>query len=435
MKAIFEEHQMRLFLLLGLFCLSFSQLTDVERRLAAQIDKNEPAARLFLEELVNINSGTMNFEGVRKVYKALKPRFDALGFTTTWADGSAFDRAGHLVAKRQGKNAKKHILLIGHLDTVFEKDSPFQKMTKISNEIYKGPGIADMKGGDVVMLLALEALAAENLLDDLSITVVMTGDEEMSGRPLSLSKKALLDAAEEADIALGFENGDGNIATANTARRSSSGWMLKTTGFRAHSSQIFTEKVGAGAIYEASRILNSFYTELSNEELLTFNAGLILGGTTVEFDPAQKKGTAFGKGNVVPQDATVIGDIRAISPEQLAKAQKAMQDIVAKHYPNSSAEITFSEGYPPMSPTDGNKALLAEFSKASEDLGFGKVEPVNPRKAGAADISFVANHVEMALDGLGLGGENDHSIHETAEIKTLEIQAKRTAILLYRLSR
>lgn len=411
-----------------------AQLNKIEALLVNEIEKQHKAAFDLLETAVNINSGTMNFAGVREVYELFKKPLDKLGFTTTWADGSAFKRAGHLVAKRQGKNAKKHILLIGHLDTVFEKDSPFQKMTKVSGDIYKGPGIADMKGGDVVMILALQALAAQGLLENLNITIVMTGDEELSGNPKSFSKKALLDAAAEADIALGFENGDGNIQTANISRRSSSGWMLKTKGFRAHSSQIFTEKVGAGAIYEASRILNSFYSELSTEPLLTFNVGTIHGGTKVNYNSTENKGEAFGKKNVVPQEAIVAGDIRAVSPEQLAKAQKAMKEIVSKHYPNTSAEITFADGYPAMAPSEGNKKLLAYFSKVSEDLGFGKVDPVNPRKAGAADISFVANKVEMALDGLGLGGANDHSINETGEIKTLAIQAKRTAVLLYRLS-
>lgn len=426
---------MRFLYFLGLFCLSLAQLSELERRLVAKVDSREPAARQFLIDVVNINSGTMNFEGVREVHEAFKPRFERLGFAVEWQDGSAFKRAGHFVAKRRGKNAKKRFLLIGHLDTVFEKDSPFQKLTKISDEIYKGPGIADMKGGNVIMLLALEALAAEGALEEMDITVVMTGDEEMSGRPLSLSKKALLDAAETADIALGFENGDGNIQTANISRRSSSTWMLKSTGFRAHSSQIFTKKVGAGAIYEASRILNAFYTELSNEPLLTFNVGTFLGGTDVNYDKTMNKGDAFGKKNVVAQKTIVSGDIRAVSPEQLAKAQKIMKEIVAKHLPNTTAEISFAEGYPPMAPSDGNKRLLSHFSKASEDLGFGKVAAVNPRKAGAADISFVANHVDMALDGLGLGGENDHSIQETGEIKSLEIQAKRSAILMYRLSK
>jgi glutamate carboxypeptidase len=258
-----------------------------------------------------------------------------------------------------------------------------------------------MKGGDVIIIYALKALKEANVLKDMNIIVVMTGDEELSGRPLSLAREALINAAKDADIALGFENSDGNPKTIVVSRRSSSGWELKVTGNAAHSSQIFTESVGVGAIYEASRILNSFYEQLSTEENLTFNPGMIIGGTLVEHDAAHDGGSAFGKSNVVSKDVIVSGDLRAISPAQLKKAQSIMTEIVLKHRPGTNATITFGEGYPPLAPTEGNYKLLSFFDQLSKDLGYGGVTPVNPRKAGAADISFTAPYVEMAIDGLG----------------------------------
>jgi len=411
---------------------SFAQLDRTEKKLVKYIDAHNDEAVTLLKEVININSGTMNFEGVRKVGDIFMEKFAALGMETQWVDGTAFNRAGHLVAKIEGGKGKK-IVMIGHLDTVFEPDSPNQKWRKIDDNIIKGPGIADMKGGDVIILQSLTALHEAGLLKDMNITVVMTGDEELSGRPLSLSKAALVEAAEWADIALGFENGDGDPTTAVVARRSSSGWKLTVTGHASHSSQIFKPNIGAGAIYESSRILYQFYEQLAQEEYLTFNPGMILGGTSVTHDPSKNQGTAFGKSNVVSKDVTVTGDIRCISPKQLTKTQEAMKVIVSKGLPQTEATIEFSDGYPPFAPTDGNTKLLQQFSKVSQDLGYGEVKPVNPSDAGAADISFTSGLVDMGIDGMGMGGSHGHTISETGDLRTLPMQTKRATVLMYRI--
>lgn len=412
---------------------AFAQLSKTEKKLIPYVDAHNEEALQLLEQLVNINSGTMNFEGVKEVGLVLMEKFEALGMDVEWIDGESWNRAGHLVASTEGGKGKK-ILLIGHLDTVFELESPFQMYKQLNDSTASGPGIADMKGGDVVILQALSALHDAGLLKDMNIRVVMTGDEELSGDPLLLSKRDLIEAAKWADIALGFENGDGNPATANVARRSSSGWTLKVTGEAAHSSQVFKERVGAGGIYEASRILNDFYETLAGEEYLTFNPGMILGGTLVEYDPSIDGGRATGKSNVVAKEVVVTGDIRTISPEQLQRTQQTMQGIVARHLPKTAATITFEDGYPPFAPTKGNYELLTLFSQVSTDLGYMEVKPVDPSNAGAADISFTSKYVEMGLDGLGMGGANDHTVNETGDLKVLPMQAKRAAVLLYRLT-
>lgn len=412
--------------------LSMAQLDRTEKKIVQWIDQNNHEALELLKQTININSGTMNFEGVRQVADVLMPKFEALGMETRFLDGSAFNRAGHLVAKIEGGKGPK-IMMIGHLDTVFEPDSPFQQWEQVDEETIKGPGIADMKGGNIIILQALTALHQAGLLKDMNVWVVMTGDEELSGRPLSLSKAALIEAAEWADIALGFENGDGNPATVNVARRSSSGWTLEVKGNAAHSSQIFKPEVGAGAIYEASRILNQFYEALSAEEYLTFNPGMILGGTDVTYNEQSKSGTAFGKSNVVAQTAIVTGDIRCLSMEQLKRTQETMKKIVSEHLPQTQATITFEEGYPPFAPTEGNYALMKAFSQVSQDLGFGEVSSVNPADAGAADISFTAGLVKMGIDAMGMSGANDHTINETGKVNALPKQTKRAAVLLYRL--
>jgi len=407
-------------------------LTKQERAVARAVDSHNAAALALLERTVNINSGSLNFAGVRQVGDIFRAQYDSLGFTTHWVDGAPFHRAGHLVAEHPGPGPK--ILLIGHLDTVFEPSSPFQKFTMVNDSTATGPGVIDMKGGDVIALYALRALKDAGLLDRMNVTVVYHGDEEESGTPLTLARKTLIDAAHGAIAALGFEDAAGDPHTAVISRRGDDGWTLRTTGVPAHSSQIFTSEVGAGAVYEASRILNQFYQKLSTEQYLTFNPGLALGGTAVKADTSGTEGSAAGKSNVVAKEMIVTGDLRTLSPEQLAHARKTMTDIVADHLPHTTAEITFADGYPPMAPTDGNRKLLEMYSKVSTDLGLWPVTAVDPSRAGAADVSFVANLVPMAIDGLGLSGHDDHTEKETADLRMLPVQTKRAAVLMYRLS-
>jgi len=284
------------------------------------------------------------------------------------------------------------------------------------------------------MLYALKSLQDIGVLDQFSVRVVLTGDEEKRGRPLDIATRALIDAGKWADIAIGFEDGDGDPETAVVSRRGASGWQLDVTGRPAHSSQIFRDGYGVGAIYEAARILNQFRETLSGEPNLTFNPGLIVGGTESDLDTALARGSAFGKNNVIAKTTRVVGDIRALTPEQLARAQAVMKKIVANHLNETSASIRFLDGYPPMAPSEGNQRLLAIYNQVSHDLSMGEVSAVDPRKAGAADISFVAEHVEMAMDGLGLMGSGGHTVDETADMGTLKQQTKRAALLFYRLS-
>lgn len=427
------HHRILLALFLATAPAEAQQLSATERRIVAAVDSAVPPALELLERTVNLNSGTHNFAGVRRVADALSREFERLGFTTRWIDGTPWKRAGHLVAERKGNGRGRKVLLIGHLDTVFEEDSPFQKFALVPGDSARGPGITDMKGGNVVMLLALRALLAAGQLDHLQVTAIFTGDEEDSGNPLELARRDLVEAADWADIAIGFENGPPDPHVAVVARRGSTSWLLRTSGVPSHSSQLFQPGVGSGAIYEMARILSAFHDSLSNEPKLTFNPGVIVGGTTVTFDSVQNRGTAFGKTNVVAESVTVAGDLRALSPEQLDRAKATMQRLVSRHYPRTGARLTFDDGYPPFAQTEGNNRLLAMLDRASRDAGLPPVTPVDPLRAGAADISFVAGRVESALDGLGLKGRSDHTVEETADLTMLAVQAKRAALLLHRL--
>lgn len=409
----------------------FSQLSSEEQKIIQTVDKNNTEAISFLEKVVNINSGTLNTKGVKKVGEEFAKAFESIDLKTRWIPLPVeMKRAGHLFAKTAGAKGKR-IILVGHLDTVFEENSPFQKFKKVNDSIAYAPGGNDMKGGNVIVLYALKALHENNLLKDAQIVVAFTGDEESAGRPLSVSRKDFIEIAKKSDIALGFETSTGyNYAT--VARRGSINWQLETTGVRKHSSVIFSKGVGAGAIFEMSRILNEFYKNLKGEKYLTFNPGVVAGGTFANEDKNTGEFTVFGKTNVVAQKVVVKGGLRCISEEQVKRTKQRMKKIVANNLPNTTATITFGDSYPPMSPLKGNKELLQKLSKVSLDLGQGEVIAYDPAKRGAADVSFIAQYVDC-LDGLGTIGTGAHTTEETVNLKTIKDLTKRTAILIYRL--
>ncbi|MBT8268342.1 MAG: M20/M25/M40 family metallo-hydrolase, partial [Bacteroidia bacterium] len=164
-----------LFSLISMYCKSgFSQaLSDTEKKIIQTVSTNNNEAIEFLKKVVNINSGTMNHKGVKQVGMEFKTEFDNIGFKTEWIDMTEVNRSGHLFAETSG-NKGKRLLLIGHLDTVFEADSPFQEFKMVNDSIAHAPGGNDMKGGNMIILYALKALVENNLLDDAQIIVAYT---------------------------------------------------------------------------------------------------------------------------------------------------------------------------------------------------------------------------------------------------------------------
>jgi len=410
-----------------------SDLNADEQRMIEWIDAHAEDAISLLAETVNVSSGTMNHEGVREVGRIMRRELDAIGLETQWIDlPPETKRAGHLFARKDGDGKK--FLLIGHLDTVFEADDAFQSFERDGN-MARGPGVDDMKAGNVIIVYALKALQEIGALDDIPVVAAYTGDEENPGLPLSITRKDLIEAGQWADIALGFESAvtydDTDWAT--IARRSSSSWTLEVTGKQAHSSSIFSDKVGAGAIFEASRILNGFYDEVRGDKFLTFNVGTIQGGTNVDYDQQQTRGSTFGKTNVVPRKVVVHGGMRTISREQTERTRDKMRAIVANNLPQTSATITFLDRYPPMTPTTGNHTLADKLSSVNEALGRGPMPILDPLRRGAADVSFVAPYTD-SLAGLGALGAGGHTPNERLDLTSLALGIKRAAILIYRLS-
>jgi glutamate carboxypeptidase len=414
--------------------LAHAQLSPAEKRMTNSVDSEFERSVSLLAKMVDQNSGTMNFAGVEAIGAMMRAELEPLGFTVEWKPMNATKRAGHLIATHRGKPGGKRLLLIGHLDTVFEKDSPFQKFVRKGEEA-EGPGAGDDKGGMVVMVAALRAMKTAGTLKAANIEIVLTGDEEDAGDPIEIARADLIAAGKRADVALDFEGLviDGGRDMGSIARRSSNSWTLTATGKTGHSSLIFGKEYGDGAINEIVRILARFRSELP-EANLTFNTGLIAGGAVAAFDSNGINAGAGGKSNIIPGNAVARGDFRTLSDEQTKRVRAKMEAIVAAHSPGTSAQITFDPGgYPAMAPTDGNRALLARLNRINVDLGLPEMPPLDPLKRGAGDISFVANDVD-GLVGLGTASRGDHAPGETVSLTSIRRQAKRAAILMSRLS-
>jgi glutamate carboxypeptidase len=421
-------------------------LSKEEQQVMAWIDAHMPQAIELLKESVNINSGTLNIIGVKKVGALFAKEFEKAGFTTEWvAMPDSIKRAGHLVASRRPGAAAtssssnssskkgKRLFLIGHLDTVFEPDMPANPFTMLNDSTATGQGVNDMKGGDVVVIMALQALEQAGLLKNTDITAYFTGDEEHAGYPREVTRGDFIDRAKQADIALAFEGASGLNSVA-TGRRGASGWRLDVTGKTGHSSGVFTPGAGYGAIYEAARILNQFRETLSTEKYLTFNPGIIIGGSDITYNAATSKGAAIAKTNIISPAVTVTGDLRFLTEAQKDRARDKMREIVAQNLAQTSAKISFVDGIPSMAPTEGNNQVLSVINSISMDMGVGATVAGDPGSRGAGDISYVAAYVDC-IDGLGASGRGAHAPGETIHLKQLPFLIKRAALTMHRLTR
>lgn len=411
----------------------YAELTAPEQAIVQSVEAGYERDVALLQAITRINSGTHNHAGVKAVADALAPEFAELGFAVEWIDQSATGRAGHLFARHTGRAGGTKMLLIGHLDTVFEPDSPFTEVVR-DGDSATGPGILDDKGGVVVILSALRAMKAAGTLDGANIVVALTGDEEDAGEPLAAARRDLIEAGQWADVALGFEGLsilDGKDM-AVIARRSSGSWTLTTSAKSGHSSGIFSDYAGYGAIYEMARILDTFRRELP-EENLTYNVGFMAGGTPAELGADGLSATTVGKTNIIPDSAIARGDLRALTQEQNERTAERMRAIVADHLPGTEATISVEFRYPPMAPTEGNRALLDRLNAVNADLGREPMAPYPPARRGAADISFVAPYTD-GLAGMGPAGSGSHAEGETIDLRSMVRQAQRAAILMSRLA-
>ena len=217
------------------------------------------------------------------------------------------------------------------------------------------------------------------------------------------------------------------------ARRGFTSWRLTTSAQSGHSSGIFSDAAGYGAIYEISRILDSFRRE-AREPNATFNVGMIAGGATAKLEERGDAAAASGKSNIIPATAMASGDLRTLSIEQTRRVEEKMRSVLAAQpLTGTKAEITFEDEYPAMAPTEGNRKVLALLNTVNRDLGLPQMGELDPLQRGAGDIAFVADKVD-ALVGFGAVGKGSHAPGETVDLTSFDRQIKRAALLIGRLS-
>ncbi len=403
-----------------------ASLSATEERIRDAVRARYDSSVDLLRRAVNIPSGTGNLVGVRKVGDLFSAELAALGFETKWVSmPDSMRRAGHLVAVHPGTRGPR-LLLIGHLDTVYEGAG--QEWVQ-EDTVAKGAGTSDMKGGDVAIILALRALADAGQLREMHITVVMTGDEESTGRPLSIGRAALIDAANQSDLALAFEGGSATRVA--IGRRGSSSWRLAVSARQAHSSGIFSTGSGYGAAYEGVRILDEFRRTMVGERGLTFNVGLLAAGANVSVDTGGVM-RVDGKGNIIPPVFRASGDLRFLTEEQKESARARMRTIVLRPLAGAEGTISFDDSYPAMPVTPDGERLLEIFDGASRSLGYPSVGTSAPESRGAGDVSFVAPLIP-GIDGLGVDGSGAHSPRELVYLPSLRMSAERAAVFISRL--
>lgn len=397
-------------------------LTPIERRIVASVDARAEESIRFLAHSVDINSGTGNAAGVRKLGSAFRSKLDALGFHTRWVDlPASMGRAGHLFAERPGSRGKR-VLLIGHLDTVYERDDPFQRFTR-HDPFALGPGVIDAKGGDVVLLYALLALQDAGVLDGAGITVALSGDEETPAVPYVESRAALVAAARASDVALAFEPAAEDMGHATPVRLGFSNWALRVATPAVPGD---TAAISQASIDAAARLIRRFQRDLQEAYLSIFALGLSPAGAPANGDggPGASRSTSQG--------AVLAGGVRFASWAQLARVEARMSELARASH---EGELTFgADPYPGMPPRAESFALLDTLSAISVAVGAGPVGAGDPQRRGGGDISFVGDIIP-GLDGLGPAGTGAHSPEETVDLRSLTLATKRAALLIYRLTR
>jgi glutamate carboxypeptidase len=248
-----------------------------------------------------------------------------------------------------------------------------------------------------------------------------------------VARKDFIERAKMSDIALGFEGAQG-LNTVAVARRGIGGWVLNVEAKTGHSAGIFSQSAGHGAIFEAARIINEFREQLKDEKYLTFNPGLMSGGSEIKIDNANAKLEAIGKTNIISPAAYVAGDLRFISEAQRDLAREKMTAITAQSLNGTKSSIRFTNGLPAMEPTAGNYRLVSYLDKITRDMGIGATLAGDPGARGAGDISDIAKYVDC-LDGLGASGSGAHKPGEVINLKELPLLIQRAALMIYRLSR
>lgn len=354
--------------------------------------------RRELKEIVNLDSGSRNLEGIRKVCRILRDKLADAGMRTeTFDDGTRLQAWNH-------SEDDYDILLVGHMDTVFPDGTAAQRPYEESGGYAHGPGVADMKGGLILVLHLVRRLLEER--PDLKLCVAFNSDEEIgSGR----SKDWLQALGRRSKHAFVFEPGRAGSCFVKSRK----GCMDIAARFHGKASHagIAPDK-GASAVVEMARWITAL-TSLQNLEAGTsVNAGLVKGGTA---------------SNVIPDYAEAVFDVRVTDPAELQRVKDRAEELAASvQVEGVTVELNFSGECMPMNPSEVTMDMMRKLDQAAAELGL---EIGWAATGGTSDANHIAGLGVPTICGCGPCGGNLHSEEEFLRLSSVEERLN----LMYRL--
>lgn len=379
------------------------------------VDGQRAAMLELLERVVNIDSGSRDVEGVGRVASIFASHLEASGFKVSMLPGRSYGDHVYGVAGSGGPS----ILLMDHMDTVFPRgtagERPF-RLDEHSQRVY-GPGVVDSKGGIVVLLHAVRALAEHpDHWNAGQIRVLLNADEE-PGSPES--REYLRECLDGVSWAFVFEHAEPSPFTFATRRKGVGVYHLSAEGKAAHAGA--HPELGANAIMELVEQLCRINRLADAQKGTTVNVGTISGGT---------------EAYVVPDKAMASIDFRVPNrSEQLRIEQHMSQIAMQPVVKGTRIGVEGSFHRPPMAPLEGLNQMKAAIRAASEELG---VEPGfnDSVMGGVTDGNLIVQHGVPCIDQMGPGGTGSHSVTEYADVATFPEKVKLAALAIeYLLSR
>ncbi len=399
------------------------QFSSEEKKVIQWLIKQEKNQLNLLKDLVLINSGTKNIQGLNKLRQRLAKELKLLGFKVKTLPGGEVNTlkcqpeklkfADHLVATLEGKSGNK-LLLSGHMDTVFNKDHPFNNIT-FKGDFIHGPGVLDMKGGIVVMIYALKALHKFGHLKNKHITVFLNSDEEMGSLG---SRPYIEDLSKVHDFGLVFEGTNKN--THIHSRKGLGQIRLVTTGQASHAGN--DHKNGVSANKEMAHKVIAIESLTNYKSGITLNVGMMKGGEAR---------------NTVPPCAETHIDLRYIENKRAKATVQKVKNIAHKSYTKNkfikaqTKTKMWSSLHRPAKPkTKRTEKMLSMY------LG---IETANGRlvsiglSGGGTDGSIMQAAGLANLDTLGVDGLHSHSPREFAHKSSFVPRIQSAAIYILRL--
>jgi glutamate carboxypeptidase len=384
-------------------------------------DKDQLLSQVI--DWANINSGSLNLEGLQLIAEKCAAKLSTLDAEVEIFPSDQMeilDEAGHkssqelgpIVIARKRAQANRQILLVGHMDTVFPKDSPFQTCTFNEAGDLHGPGVADMKGGITTMIAALQAFEKSPYRDQIGWTVLLNSDEEIGSHG---SARFLKDYAEKSDLGMLYEPSmpDGTFAG---ARKGSGNFTITMHGRAAHAGR--EHHLGRNAIAALAPLITAIDTLSGEVPDLTVNVGKVTGG---------------GPLNVVPELAQLSFNVRLAKTEDQAWLTHKLAQIIDQFNatPDYKAVLHGSFSRPPKPMSEPLKSFFDLAAECGQDLG---VSVTHVATGGCCDGNNLADAGLVNIDTLGVRGANIHSDKEYMIVDSLIERAQLSALILHKLA-